>query len=106
MNTTPSTSGEGLAAVRAAIIKAVGHDSMCMRPEGFHDHEYRPIRLADVLVAMGARDNVVRLAVSEAGEFLFLDSGKQPAIYWNIHTDDLSQQSEECITFLDTLLCQ
>ncbi|UPJ35837.1 hypothetical protein IVB45_02155 [Bradyrhizobium sp. 4] len=61
----------------------------------------RPIRLADCLVAIDQRcrgDNFATVASN--GWFHY---GGTRA-FWNLRTDDLSQQSPECISFLHDLL--
>lgn len=75
---------------------------------GFVRHEEiksvtgRPIRLTDVLVAIDQRfrgDNFATVATN--GWFHF---GRKRAL-WNLRTDDLSQQSSECIDFIHSILC-
>lgn len=64
----------------------------------------RPIRLADVLLAM---NDHAPLACSHSGGFL--KGGREwkyrePVVRWNLRADDLEQQSDECIEFIHSLL--
>lgn len=61
--------------------------------------EPRPIRLADVLDAMcfGEFDNMPALRAEQ-------EKAHQVVIMWNLHKDDLTEQSDETISFLADLL--
>jgi hypothetical protein len=58
----------------------------------------RPIRLADVLLAIGSK-----YAVDGAGE-IYRSGYLTGDSVWNLRADDLEQQSEETISFLYELL--
>jgi hypothetical protein len=58
----------------------------------------RPIRLADVLLAMSDPRLII---TSHKGEFRF--EGQESA-YWNLREDDLTKQSPDTLDFLFTLL--
>ena len=63
----------------------------------------RPIRLADVLLAMPVRFYV------KSGNGYFLDSRKADLpscqeCFWDLEDDNLEHQSEETLTFLKTIL--
>lgn len=58
----------------------------------------RPIRLADVLVAISDPRLII---TSHRGEFRW--EGVESA-YWDLKNDDLEKQSPECIDFLTSLL--
>jgi len=107
---------EKLEAIRQACIKAnpeivVNKHAQLIKFD--HSVEYfeqcRPIRLVDVLLA-GVTG--MEYAVSEDGHFLKLSGVTETGlntyegigIYWNLRTDDLIKQSEECIGFLYDIL--
>lgn len=56
---------------------------------------FRPIRLADVLLAMDEKADGY-ISFTEWHFFIFHR--------WNLRTDDLTQQSPECIAFIHSLL--
>lgn len=58
------------------------------------------IRLADVLLAIGANGFVV----SGTGQFYTGDPAKFGQPHWNLRKDNLSEQSPETLTFLAGLL--
>jgi hypothetical protein len=70
----------------------------------------RPIRLADVLLAM----HTISVYVGDDGQFYqfdgFTDDGghalQSKTIAWNLRKDRLNEQSDECIRFLADLLAQ
>jgi hypothetical protein len=65
--------------------------------------KHGPIRLADVLLAIASSDNEKYTAISEFGHFLSLTDRMEVGdvnVCWNLRHDDLTQQSDECITFL------
>jgi hypothetical protein len=67
----------------------------------------RPIRLADVLSTIGnVKDKEGIVNVSHQGYFSISLPPQEhhPSLQWNLHTDDLTQQSDECIDFLANLL--
>lgn len=75
--------------------------------------EGRPITLADVLLAMGYREDVTLMVTEEKagsrGIFLELKrmvntQGYYDAVYWDLRKENLSEQSEEMINFLYDLL--
>ena len=76
---------------------------------------YRPIRLADVLLAISVSqskrgyDNENHVwAVDTAGEFFGQSDSDGSPLYrdmvWNLRTDDLTAQSDECLAFISSLL--
>jgi hypothetical protein len=73
-----------------------------------HVH-FRPIRLADVLLAIDKNDEVV-VNVDTEGVFAYWKSppkgggNYRRGATWNLRKDDLTQQSDECISFLAELL--
>jgi hypothetical protein len=80
-------------------------------PIGLSDkstHISRPIRLADVLLAIPQNESCKAQAVSMNGDFFdFDDDMKTYTIVgspWNLRADDLEKQSEETINFLYELL--
>lgn len=65
----------------------------------------RPIRLADVLLAMGRKAD--RINVGGDGAFNCLNQllgNWSKRAFWNLRKDNLEDQSEECINFLYELL--
>lgn len=103
---------EMIEAIRAACIKANpaddwdDYDPTC-------EYKYpRPIRLADVLLAItdgyffavSEDGHILRMVegsgTNELGLFRYEGTGK----YWNPRTDDLTAQSDECLKFLVNLL--
>lgn len=69
----------------------------------------RPIRLADVLLAVGEAAREVSYFVDSDGNFheWFAPKGRldlRTIAHWNLREDDLSKQSEETIEFLASLL--
>lgn len=64
---------------------------------------FRPIRLADVLLAIEKVDDFGRIVLHQTfGEVLFIARNRECA--WNLRADDLTKQSESCINFLYSLL--
>jgi hypothetical protein len=94
-----------LARVRAACIKA--------NPErDWRGRQWieEPVRLADVLLALKGNANI---AIDELGYFMEAeDSTRDNNLYskvyqgrcWNLRQDDLTLQSDECVSFLASLL--
>lgn len=75
-------------------------------------HE-RPIRLADILLAiessfLAASKNVEEVVIAETGSFGVVRNETQQVawhpIYWKLRKDNLTEQSDECIKFLAELL--
>lgn len=58
----------------------------------------RPIRLADVILAVHIRNGVEEVTTFRDKDFY--------NSRWNLRQDDLSQQSPQCIEFLHSLLCE
>lgn len=76
---------------------------VCENCGGNDEVHYRPIHLADVLLAIAERigfATVKELGINSFGEFFFSDNIKER---WNLRTD-LENQSEETINFLYELL--
>lgn len=96
-----------LATIREACIKAnpeVAELKAFECPDGEHEdtYLYRPIRLADVLEAarvarggMWARYNGVMTLDQWVADLLPM---------WDLQKDDLTEQSDECLSFLADLL--
>jgi hypothetical protein len=66
----------------------------------------RPIRLADVLLAMKSNtrmENTV-LMMDLPGTFAYSDAQNHAIMRWNLKDDNLDHQSEECKQFLISLL--
>jgi hypothetical protein len=124
------TRDQKIADIRAAAIKANpeidkelsvcpeclgnGHptgahmDTPCNCPGSVGILEGRPIRLADVLLAIG---HIIKARGSQFG-FITVDSygciwkgtPHEIACEWNLRKNDLTEQSDECISFLAELL--
>ena len=117
------TRDQQLAAIRAACIRAnpeiiersyylcatcqmkfssLGmHNRACKGGATKHD-KLRPIRLADVLLALGNKQYEVSLGGRLAVFFKPLTD--KEIFAWRIHKDDLAQQIEECVAYLAQLL--
>lgn len=90
-----------------AIAFENGH--LMMTEDGEDDIEVlgRPIRLADVLLAIGSTE----YGIDATGHFLkdfceksaWDDKGEIP-FKWNLKQDDLEKQSKECLAFIASLL--
>lgn len=105
-----------LEAIRAACIKAnpqivVNKHAQLIKLD--HTVEYfeecRPVRLADVLLAIHAVEpaNKTNVTIESDGQFIQrLPTGNgtetvpHAMLHWNLRQDDLTEQSDECITFL------
>jgi hypothetical protein len=61
----------------------------------------RPIRLADVLVAIDKRKSYGEYATIASNGWFHFDAERS---WWNLRKNDLTEQSEECILFLYDLL--
>jgi hypothetical protein len=61
-----------------------------------------PIRLADVLLAIGGRNVKSYYSVHKDGHWCI--SNFRDLCWWNLRKDDLTEQSDECIAFLADLL--
>ena len=112
-------------AIRKACIEAnpmirVGIPEYDIHDEHHGDSE-RPIRLADVLLAINyhrefaenKRDNLPPFAIQDWGCWMHnvqdelgeaFEWGEIRNKNWNLRTDDLTQQSDECIDFLEKIL--
>ena len=68
----------------------------------------RPIRLADVLLALKDKNKLgERIAVNQDGEFILTTTKENWFFYgekWDLKNDNLESQSEETIKFLANLL--
>lgn len=97
------TKEENIEIVRAACVAAnptiLKND--CRLCEGEYDGE-RPIRLADVLLAIRDNTGMNRPHVHINGEGLEIGHSR----FWNCRKDDLTEQSEETLHFLATLLSE
>jgi hypothetical protein len=62
----------------------------------------RPMRLADMLLAIGGGKRIHPGGSNDMGYFISEDDKLKAQ--WNLRTDSLEAQSEECITFLYDLL--
>ncbi len=69
----------------------------------------RPIRLADVLLAIQERKLEYAFMVDQEGGFVTALAGQNPKLFsvlkgWNLLADDLKSQSPETIAFLASIL--
>lgn len=68
----------------------------------------RPIRLADILIAIEkVKLGDVYYSIRTGGEIIkgnIETSYEEEVSFWNLRTDNLDQQSPECIEFLENLL--
>lgn len=84
------------------------HDSIEHFEAGKMEILGRPIRLADVLLAIESQKNVTVL-IDSLGCFMTVMPGEQPVFIsalkaqWNLAQDDLTTQSEETLSFLANL---
>lgn len=81
---------------KASPQKIKHHIEMLYRIEHCKPRVYRPIRLADVIIA-------ARRTAKDAKEAMHLDS--QLCIYWRMNMDSLDLQSPATLSFLHQLLC-
>src|SRR4029077_17503177 len=72
--------------------------------DGFVGAENAPVRLADVLLAIKRNVKEGRDKTEYLFDIVSELWGKRKAWGWNLHKDDLTEQSAECITFLADLL--
>lgn len=74
-------------------------------PEEGNAAIWEPVRLADVLLAIGDRE---RIHVGGRGRFFtFKGDDMRDMVggrFWNLRKDDLTEQSDECLAFLAELL--
>jgi hypothetical protein len=85
---------------------------LCSECEATGKVSGRPIRLADVLLAIGQRqkdsETPFNFAIHDSGAIMKWDlrlaEWFNTCIVWNLDADDLEKQSEETITFLYELL--
>jgi hypothetical protein len=77
--------------------------SVCQRCDGSQWWVDRPIRLADVLLAMQGMNYVT---IDPSGDFWISNTGGRSKLgeSWDLRADDLSQQSPETIGFIHSLL--
>ncbi len=105
-----------LSEVRAAIVKAVPEIETAVSPTNERaDNGYkiqgRPIRLADVLLAIGKTNcpkhkTFSHLALDMYGEFYDSDKNQAKVLAtWNLRQDDLTLQNPATIDFLHSILC-
>lgn len=66
--------------------------------------ELRPIRLADVLLAIKNKSILVDITGNFWEWRSMNEAPRSFAATWNLRKDDLTEQSDECITFLAELL--
>lgn len=93
------TRDQQITAIRAACIKAnpdTGWSPLQYMLGGEVGRVARPIRLADVLLAI---TNLGR-PLATRGRSLMIDA----LVYWDLMQDDLTQQSDECVAYLAHLL--
>jgi hypothetical protein len=64
----------------------------------------RPIRLADVLLAMIASAHYPRLGTSGSALVFFAEDNGTVLAIWNLFKDDLTAQSDETIAFIHSLI--
>lgn len=113
------TRTENIEKVRAACIAANPEIEKGCQCFACREHsccsDLRPIRLADVLLAIGLSDDLTGggirgHGISSDGRFtkLFGDAGESGCnwleIAWNLRADRLDEQSDECVAFLGDLL--
>lgn len=106
------TKEDKLAAIRRKIIEA-NPEIVAQTYRGSAETGYsiaitgRPIRLADVLVAMAGYSVGIEcdgMAIDRHGRFFNWLKNEEHQPDWNLHADDLEQQSDETISFLYSLL--
>lgn len=105
------TRNEQLDAIRTACIKAnpeiVEQKEIHVSPlTGKHMKYDRPVRLADVLLAIDRTRCQIR-ALIQSPDTLTIEKvgyGRSIIFDWNLRQDDLNEQSDECIAFLANLL--
>jgi hypothetical protein len=94
------TRDQQIADIRAACIKANPQSWDCGAPCHCSDGRLT-VRLADVLLAIGSREGKFLLGGRLA--IFYTPNGKE-LFSWRTHLDDLTEQSDECISFLAELL--
>jgi hypothetical protein len=80
---------------------------MCDNDDG-NKKTMRPIRLADVLLAL--QSSKIWIGLDDSGAFVQFDASKPKTcsflgINWNLSNDNLDHQSDETKQFLINLLC-
>ena len=72
--------------------------------EDFSAYKYdRPIRLADVLLAISVKDPKIHYGITDDGQFInIFDDSSFP--WWDLKNDNLESQSKETIDFIHELL--
>ena len=107
------TRQEQLDLVRAACIEANPSDPTLRDQNSGQGLQIkrahgRPVRLADVLLAIERSDHDELYSVGEGGWFyqdtLQGDGYANMDVLWNLRKDDLTEQSDECVSFLAQLL--
>lgn len=84
------------------IYEKAQEESVCEEcPDGYLELKERPIRLADVLLAMERFAPNVML-IHTSGTFYVSNHRQESA--WNLSTDDLEAQSPETIEFIGKVL--
>lgn len=103
------TKQEKLEAIRGVCIAA---NSDIERPAGRGRHgdflvEDRPVRLADILLAIEKTKEGTEVAIDTMGEFRMRDRDgyhETQQIWWNLYKDNINDQSDEFINFAYSLL--
>jgi hypothetical protein len=100
------TRQEQIDLIRAACIEANPSDTTLREQNSWQGLQIkrshgRPIRLADVLLAMD-RYARTEVCVGKDGSFCVGDGPKMA--WWKLRKDDLTEQSDECVAFLAQLL--
>ncbi len=62
----------------------------------------RPIRLADVLLAM----SVIGCMTVGSNQLINITDVNAPDIRWNLKDDNLEHQSEQCLYFIYKIICE
>ena len=93
--------------------KADGDDTL-MYPQGYHkdyimlldEDSPAPIHVSDVLLAIEAHDADSEriISINSVGLFEVRYTDSDESAEWNLRQDDLTQQSDECIEFISSLL--
>lgn len=63
----------------------------------------RPLRLADVLLAIGQTRHLILLRLEEDGLHISTGTGRV-SFFYDLRQDDITLQSDECVAFLAELL--
>lgn len=101
LNNMSTTREEHIQAIRAACIKVNPRNlSGLTESEKVWEDAVRAIRLADVLLAKATRDEHGQQTLEELAF-----ECHRVCLSWNLRTDDLTAQSDECIAFIHSLIC-